>query len=150
MKRAVLCLALVLAVGAQASPLVSTDALPSAQFELRLDGLRSSRGMVRACLTRNPTFFPGCDHDPASVKASVAAGRGARLEFELPPGDYAVMVLHDENSNSKVDTVMGIPREGVGFSRNPSLMFGPPRFDAVRLHIPAGSSEAEVKLKYFL
>jgi uncharacterized protein (DUF2141 family) len=68
----------------------------------------------------------------------------------VPPGDYALLVLHDENGNNKVDTMLGIPREGVGFSRNPRLMFGPPRFEAVRIHIPAGASETDVKLQYFL
>jgi uncharacterized protein (DUF2141 family) len=61
-----------------------------------------------------------------------------------------VLVLHDENGNNKVDTMLGIPREGVGFSRNPRIMFGPPRFDAVRIHVPAGPSATGVKLQYFL
>lgn len=121
------------------------------EVEVRFEGVRSAKGLLRACLTRNPAYFPKCEKDPASFKASIAATKDARLVFgDVPPGDYALMVLHDENSNAKVDTMLGIPREGVGFSRNPKLYFGPPSFKAVLIHIPAGRSETDVKLQYFL
>lgn len=120
-------------------------------LNVTFEGLRSTKGYLRACLTRNPAHFPKCEKDPASLKLSVAAGRDAHMTFgDVPPGDYALLVLHDENSNNKVDTMLGIPREGVGFSRNPRIMFGPPRFDAVRIHVAAGPSATSVKLQYFL
>jgi len=118
---------------------------------VRFEGLRSAKGYVRACLTRNPAFYPKCEKDPQALKGSAAAGAGAQLAFEaVPPGDYALLVLHDENGNDKVDTMLGIPREGVGFSRNPRILFGPPSFAAVRIHVPAGASATAVKLQYFL
>lgn len=121
------------------------------ELDVRFAGLRSARGMLRACLTRNKAYYPKCEKDPAALKLSVAAGHDATLAFaNVPPGDYALLVLHDENGNNKVDTMLGIPREGVGFSRNPRITFGPPGFDAVRIHIPAGTSETDVKIQYFL
>ncbi len=133
------------------NPPGATTDTTKGELDVRFDGLRSAKGLIRACLTRNPAYFPKCDKDPASFKASIAATKGARLAFnDIPPGDYALMVLHYENSNAKVDTMLGIPREGVGFSRNPRLYFGPPSFAAVRIHVPAGISETDVKLQYFL
>jgi len=115
------------------------------------EGLRSSKGMLRVCLTRNRALFLKCENDPEALRASVAASPGARVSFDhVPPGDYALLVLHDENGNAKIDTLLGIPREGVGFSRNPKLSFGPPKFDAVRIRIGTGPSETDVTLKYFL
>lgn len=140
---------------AMAEP-VAVGAAPAAAgtrgaLEVRFAGLRSAKGYLRACLTRDPAYFPKCEKDPASFKLSVAAGPEARIAFgDVPPGDYALLVLHDENGNNKVDTMLGIPREGVGFSRNPKIMFGPPRFDSVRIRIPAGGTETDVKLQYFL
>lgn len=137
-----------------AAPAQSEAVAPAATgtLDVHFEGLRSAKGTLRVCLTRNPAFFPSkCDRDPASSKASVAARAGAQVSFgDLPPGDYALLVLHDENDNAKIDTMLGIPREGVGFSRNPRIMFGPPRFDAVRIHITAGASTTTVKLQYFL
>jgi uncharacterized protein (DUF2141 family) len=137
----------------QSGPLASAN-VPAADLgalEVRFEGLRSAKGYLRGCLTRNPSYYPKCEKDPAALKLSVAAGKDAHLAFGgVPPGDYAVLILHDENGNNKVDTMLGIPREGVGFSRNPRIMFGPPRFDAVRIHVPAGPSATGVKLQYFL
>lgn len=130
----------------------ATAPLPSGgEVDVRFEGLRSTRGMLRACLTREPQFFPHCERDPAALKASVAAGTGASLRFErLPPGDYALMVLHDENGNARMDTMFGIPREGVGFSRNPVLRMGPPAFQAVRFPVMDAPIAQSVRLRYFL
>ena len=107
--------------------------------------------MIRACLTRSKALYLKCDKDAAALKASVAAGPGAHMDFaNVPPGDYVLAVVHDENGNGKVDTLLVVPREGVGFSRNPSMMFGPPKFESARFHVPAGPSRTTVKLKYFL
>lgn len=120
-------------------------------IDVRFEGLRSSRGLLRACLTREPRFFPHCEKDPAALKASIAAGAHAHMRFEdVAPGNYALMVLHDENGNARVDTMLGIPREGVGFSRNPALRMGPPAFEAVRFPVGQEPVEQMIRLKYFL
>lgn len=129
------------------SPPATGDAIVDVQFV----GLRSHRGMVRACLTRNPKYFPHCDKDPESFKQSVAATEGAMLRFAgVPGGDYAMTVLHDENQNFKADMVLGIPREGVGFSENPAIKFGPPKFASARFRVEGGEVTKKVMMKYFL
>jgi uncharacterized protein (DUF2141 family) len=44
----------------------------------------------------------------------------------------------------------GVPREGVGFSNNPRLWFGPPRFASARFTVADAPVRQQVKLKYFL
>jgi uncharacterized protein (DUF2141 family) len=118
---------------------------------VQITGLRSSKGMVRACLTRDPRHFPHCEKDPASFKQSVAAGPDAHLRFTgVPGGDYAITVLHDENKNFKADMLLGIPREGFGFSENPVIRFGPPKFAAARFHVEAGEVTKNIVMKYLL
>lgn len=139
-------MALLLPTAAWAEEAAGTGALT-----VRFTALRSAKGMIRACLTRNPDHFLTCDKDPAAFKASIAAGPEAQIAFrDVPPGDYALAIAHDENGNGKVDTFMGIPREGVGFSRDPAMRFGPPKWDAARFHVAAGPTAMTVKLKYFL
>jgi uncharacterized protein (DUF2141 family) len=46
--------------------------------------------------------------------------------------------------------MMGMPREGFGFSRNPAIRFGPPRYSEVRFALPASGSRQSVKVKYLL
>jgi uncharacterized protein (DUF2141 family) len=130
---------------------MSADGEVPGVLAVKFQGLRSAKGMIRACLTREPKLFLHCERDPAAFKASVGAGPNAHMDFaSVPPGDYVLAVIHDENSNNKVDTFVGIPREGVGFSRNPAMSFGPPKYEAAKFHVSTGANAQDVKLKYFL
>lgn len=123
-----------------------------ADVGVSLEGVRSARGLLRVCLTRDPGHFPHCEKDPASHKQSIPAQEPlARLIFGgVAAGDYALVVLHDENGNGKVDTMLGIPREGVGFSNNPAIRTGPPKFAAARFHVGEAAVAETIRLKYFL
>ena len=58
---------------------------------------------------------------------SVSARSDMVLEFtDVPPGTYAIALLHDENGNGRADRVLMVPREGFGFSRNAPVRMGPP------------------------
>lgn len=56
----------------------------------------------------------------------------ARCDFEdIPPGTYALAVIHDENMNGELDANwLGVPTEGYGFSRDAKGFLGAPSFDA--------------------
>lgn len=131
--------------------LAANDAASSGAVDVRIEGMRSQKGLIRACLTREPRYFPGCDKDAASQKISLPTPEGALLHFRnVPPGDYAVTVLHDENGNGKADMFLRIPKEGVGFSNNPRLIAGPPTFASARFHVGDQPVTESIRLKYFL
>lgn len=119
--------------------------------EVTFEDVRNSNGLIRACLTRNPGFFPHCEKDPDARKLSIPASNGATLSFvDVAPGEYAISVLHDENRDGKVNTSLGIPREGVGFSRSPRLKFSAPKFADVRFAVGAEPVVQDIRLQYFL
>ncbi len=125
-------------------------ATPIARLDVDVNRLRSSKGMLRVCLTADPDNFPACINDANATTRSVPAAAG-RVSFEgLPSGDYAVAVIHDENGNHRLDTFAGIPREGFGFSRNPRVGFGPPRFAAARFSVAGGAAEQQIVMHYIL
>lgn len=48
----------------------------------------------------------------------------------LKPGRYSFQYIHDENSNKELDTnLIGMPKEGFGYSNNAKGKFGPPDFE---------------------
>lgn len=104
------------------------------------------------CLTRRAQqAFLTCGQDAQRVTRVVAASDAGRVEIGgLAPGEYSVLVIHDENRNGKLDKAFGMPREGFGFSRNPAIRMGPPRYDDVHVSVPAGLSAHAIKLKYLL
>lgn len=123
---------------------------PAGRLEIAVEGLRSTKGDILICLTREETHFPDCSGDPARRELKIAASAASAGHIDdIVPGNYALSLIHDENGNGKLDTRLGIPREGIGFSRNPRLRFGPPKFADVRFPI-TGPSRTTVNVKYFL
>jgi uncharacterized protein (DUF2141 family) len=133
-----------------AAPLAGPVIGPTASLELDVTGMRSARGLIRICLTADPRNFPGCTDDKHAVTRSVPAGEHVIRFDGLSPGNYAAALIHDENSNAKLDTLMGIPREGFAFSRNPPIGFGPPRFAAAQFALDRVAETQQVTMRYML
>lgn len=119
-----------------------------ARLDVTVDQLRSTKGMIRVCLTADPASFPGCIDDADAVRLSVPAAQGQFTVATLPHGQYAVAIIHDENGNGRLDTFAGIPREGYGFSRNPAARFGPPRFTAARFSVTGADGAQNIRMRY--
>ncbi len=104
--------------------------------------------MIRVCLTADPTNFPKCVDDRDAITRSLPASSPVTRFDDLGQGDYAIAVIHDENGNARLDTLAGIPREGFGFSRNPRIVFGPPRFAAAAFTLNGAAEKQQVMMHY--
>jgi uncharacterized protein (DUF2141 family) len=117
---------------------------------IEIVGLRDARGSVQICLTANPKGFPECKGPDAVhviVKASLTP---IHYQFKgLPAGTYAIGAFHDANGNGKLDTMMGIPREGFAFSRNPAMRPRAPYFNEASFK-SNGPPLPALKMKYLL
>ena len=114
-----------------------------------VNGMRSTKGQVLACLTTQAKSFPDCRRDPAARKLAVTASGTVTFRFaDLPPGRYAVALLHDENDNGKADMALMIPREGFGFSRDAAVRMGPPKFAAAAFAVADEAVTMPVRMRY--
>ena len=101
-------LALLAAVGATGAAAPSGEA----DLKVQLSGIRSAKGVVHLCLTSNSGNFLRCKDDRGALSRTVPAGSAARLDLgPVKPGTYALLVIHDENNNGKLDMTFGIPRD---------------------------------------
>lgn len=138
----------VLTVAWATSLAAATQEIP---LRVEIDRLRNEKGVVHACLTRDQTHFPDCKGDPRALRVTVPASEASVINFRLSTlGDYALSVIHDENENGKLDTFAKIPREGFGFSRNPPIGFGPPKFGHVSFALAPGANLQAVRIRYLL
>jgi len=139
-----------LAIAALPLALLGTAPAPEAvKLDISLSGLRSANGEVRLCVWHGAAKFPDGKCGGESIVVPAAAP-SVSVEVPLLPGDYAVSLIHDENGNGKLDTnFLGIPKEGVGFSKNPKISFGPPSYVSAKFDVAADTSEA-IRMKYFL
>lgn len=119
---------------------------------ITVSGLRSSKGVVRACMTTDSDRFPKCRGDDDAYSLVVPAKDGMVLDFgPVRPGRYAIALLHDENDNGKADRALSmIPREGFGFSRDAKVRLGPPSFDDAAIAVGAQPVRAQIHMRYML
>lgn len=112
--------------------------------------MRSTKGQILVCLTTNPDAFPDCSKDKRSVRMTVKAADADDFAVHAPAtGTYAIAVVHDENSNNKMDVAIFVPKEGFVFSRNPAITVGPPSFKSASFAV-AGDMRQSIKMKYML
>src|SRR5262249_5843185 len=63
------------------------------------------------------------------VVAPIKNGQATCVFSAVPAGTYAVAVFHAEHNETQMETgLFGKPKQGYGFSNNPSSTFGPPSF----------------------
>lgn len=134
------------AAATAASPAMAGDVV------ITVTDIRSSKGVVRACMTTREDIFPKCIKDPAAHRTVVPADGTIEIRFTgVKPGDYAIALLHDENDNGKADRAMGMmPKEGYGFSRDAPVKMAPPKFKHAVFRIGEGSQRVTIKMRYFL
>ena len=124
----------------------------SGSLVIEIGGLRNATGRLNVSLFDGPEGFP---QDTLMVvrSESVQLMRDQALVVrfaDVKYGEYAVAVLHDENSNSEMDTgFLGMPTEGFGFSNNPGLGFGAPSFETCKFRFDGPEVILQIRIWYF-
>jgi uncharacterized protein (DUF2141 family) len=106
---------------------------------------------VACALFESPDGFPD-EYLRAATNIMVIKIRKAqaRCDFEdIPPGTYAIAVIHDENTNGRLDTnVFGVPTEGYGFSKDAKGLIGVPSFPAASFVYDGQNVDLTIGLNY--
>lgn len=117
---------------------------------LRLGGFRSAEGQALIAVYRGEDGFPTKpDRAWRKLAAKIAGGRVTVELPDVPPGEYAIVVVHDENGNNDLDTSwIGIPKEGIGASNNAKGRMGPPKWRDAKFTVTAAGAEQRIDLMY--
>ena len=63
----------------------------------------------------------------------------------IPAGEYAVSIYHDENNSGKLETgIFGIPKEDIACSNNAKGKMGPPKYIDAKFTIVMDTSIAVI------
>jgi uncharacterized protein (DUF2141 family) len=128
------------------------DSSPGCTLRIHVDGLRNSTGVVGSIIFKSPDGWPedknkSFRHGPTPIAPNQR--QAVVLWDNLPPGDYGVAVIHDENRNAKLDrNLIGIPKEGFGFANNPHVGLSAPRFQAAIVHVQCPATDINIHLQY--
>ncbi len=125
---------------------------PTATIVLDVSTFRNTRGLLGCQLYDTSNGFP--DKWPAAAnlqKRIPVSGATTSCRFDqMPPGIYAAAVIHDENSNNKLDTnFLGVPTEGYGISNNHTHALRRPTWDESKFTVNGGTVvTAHISLRY--
>jgi len=90
---------------------------------VRVDSLCNSKGVVRYSLYNVDGSLPDENFEKyyRQLDCRIVNGTASITFKNLPKGEYAVNVLHDEDSNGKIKMGWVLPTEGIGFSNMKSI-----------------------------
>jgi uncharacterized protein (DUF2141 family) len=112
-----------------------------------LEDVASSSGHVLVAVCTPETFLGrSC---PYTGRAPAASGQAQVVVRGIDPGVYGVQAFHDQNDNFDLDrNFLGLPKEGMGFSNDAPMRFGPPSFDDAAIEIGAAGAAIRLRLRY--
>ena len=128
---ATILIALLLAsIAAAQTPIATPSGSPQNPLDIEVIGLRNDSGEVGCSIFNDAQAFPRDDSKVLRhLWAPIHAGKAVCEFTDLPPGQYAAVVFHDENGDHKFNmNAFGMPMEGYGFSNDAAALFAPPDF----------------------
>ena len=108
-------------------------------------------GMLGVSLYNAKQGFPG-KHELAFANElkKITSTQDKVVFNNIPYGTYAVSIIHDANSNGKLDTnFFGIPKEGVGVSNNPKIGMGGPKYKDSEFTLDKKQLDLTIPMRYF-
>lgn len=115
-----------------------------------VSGLKHTEGQIGILLFDKGEGFPSSREKAVrEMLLPINQDELSHVFTDLPFGEYAVSVMHDENGNNQLDTnLFGIPTEGNGVSNNVKSWLGPPKFKQAAFKVNSPSHSITVKIKY--
>ena len=113
--------------------------------------IRNSVGAVACALFEGPKGFPTEFLRFATniMMVKVRATKATCDFADIAPGTYALAVIHDENRDGELATnMLGMPKEGYGFSNDAKGTLGAPSFEAASFSYNGQSLNMTIALQY--
>ena len=144
------CLALFAALMFADTPMASAQS-SCPGIHVKVLNIKNSVGNVACALFESPAGFP-VEFLRYATNIMAIKIRDAQARFcflDIPPGTYALAVIHDENMNGKLDTNwLGVPKEGYGFSNDAKAVLSAPSFSAATFIYDGETLELTITLHY--
>ncbi|HYW19224.1 MAG TPA: DUF2141 domain-containing protein [Nodularia sp. (in: cyanobacteria)] len=129
------------------------NAEPTATLTVVVNGINNQKGEICMGVYSRAKSFPLSTNDV--ITSACVPNKGSNLIHNfsgLKPGNYAVAVVDDQNGDRKLNKdFFGIPKEGFGISRNPtvSIVTGTPNFHDASILLRQ-NTKINILMKYSL
>lgn len=115
---------------------------------IRIEGADSDEGLVQGLIFNSPEGFPD-NPEKAYITLSAEIKKGTAIfNVEgISPGEYAVVVFHDRDSDGKMRYgLFGIPKDKYGFSNNARNKFSAPSFERASFKVKNEDKSIQIDL----
>jgi uncharacterized protein (DUF2141 family) len=115
---------------------------------VQIGNVRNDRGTVVVDVCPQDRFLE--DDCPYHGEALARTGTTTVVVNNVPPGQYAAQAFHDENNSGETDRgLFGIPKEGIGFSRDARIRLSPPKWRDAEFTHQARPEVIRFQMRYF-
>lgn len=122
--------------------LVNAQTAATHELKVSVPNVTNDNGEVLFALYTEENFM----REPAYAKKSEIKDGKATVTFEnIPEGNYALMVMHDENANGRMDfETNGMPKESYASSGDSAAM-GPPMWSDTNFKLDASTKAMSLR-----
>lgn len=117
---------------------------------ITIKNLNTNEGQVLLAVYNANTNYMKEEKAFLKKKVTIANKQAVAVLSDMPYGRYAVVCVHDQNNNLKLDkNLMGIPKEGYGFSNDAKGSFGPPSFEKSSFKVEKSQQQITINMTYW-
>jgi len=130
--------------------LASARADSNTNLTIDVAGIKNQSGKICATLFSESKGFPSDSKQALQSECIEVKETLQKLIFKnLKPGNYAVALIHDANGDGILNSnSFRMPTEGFGFSKNPLVLTGPPKFNDAVVKVEGANTDIQIKLQY--
>ncbi len=128
------------------------NATLSSNLTVEIAGLSETKGQVCLSLFSSGRGFPDSKDDAVDTQCVKITDQLLEVTFDnLEPKTYAVAVFWDDNEDGQLNrNFLGIPTEKFGFSSNPVIKTGPPKFGESAVLVIGKNTRISIQLRSLL
>ncbi|SNR67238.1 Uncharacterized conserved protein, DUF2141 family [Lutibacter agarilyticus] len=127
----------------------NTNAQETCNLKVIVNGLKNSQGQIMISINQGAVGWPEENFYEQRFIAEFNAPTHIIYFENLPYGNYAIGLLHDENVNGEMNkNFIGIPKEGFAFSRNYKVMFRAPKYEEANFEVNASKKTIIIHMQY--
>jgi len=134
---------LILSITLLFSTFIFAQEVKGVSIQVTVDNVTNNEGKVVFALHTSETFM--VSQGVKNAESEIKDGKVTIVFEGVTPGSYAIMALHDQNENGRMDfEPNGMPKESYGTSNNP-MNYGPPQFTESKFEVGAENQQINIR-----
>jgi len=118
-------------------------------IHINVTHINSQKGNILVAVYNSEKGFPGKKEGAIRFASGQIKNENSSIIIsDIAPGIYAIALFHDSNGDGKLNfNILGIPKEGYGFSNNARNLFSAPSFKQASF-THKQDTNLEIKMRY--